>query len=52
MRSQYLRSVVGEIIGIPDPLWDYSLVIRKELLRDTVEIASRWNISRLAEDVR
>jgi diadenosine tetraphosphate (Ap4A) HIT family hydrolase len=36
MRSQYLRSLMGEILGIPDPLWDYSLVVRKDLLRQTM----------------
>ncbi|NJP99576.1 HIT family protein [Streptomyces zingiberis] len=42
MRSQYLRSVVGRILGIPDPLWDYALVVRKEILRETMDRASHW----------
>lgn len=52
MRSQYLRSVVGEVIGVPDPLWDYSLVVRRQLLRATVAMARDWNMSQLAQDVR
>ena len=35
-RHQYLRSAAGEVLGIPDPEWDWSVVIRGELLRDTV----------------
>ena len=36
MRSQYLRSVAGQVLGIPDPLWDYSLVVRRDYLRSTM----------------
>lgn len=36
MRSQYLRSIVGRLLGIEDPLWDYSVVVRKEYLRTTM----------------
>ncbi|HET8721996.1 MAG TPA: HIT domain-containing protein [Nitrospira sp.] len=42
VRSQYLRSVVGGLIGIADPLWDWSLVVRKELLRETVARTGDW----------
>lgn len=42
MRSQYLRSIVGQVLGIPDPLWDYALVVRKELLRETIARTSSW----------
>jgi diadenosine tetraphosphate (Ap4A) HIT family hydrolase len=42
MRSQYLRSVIGRVIGIPDPLWDYSVVVRKELLRETMVRVKSW----------
>ncbi|WP_329396456.1 HIT domain-containing protein [Streptomyces lydicus] len=42
MRSQYLRSIVGQVLGIPDPLFDYALVVRKELLRETVARTSGW----------
>ncbi|MEU6404593.1 HIT domain-containing protein [Streptomyces sp. NPDC046985] len=43
MRSQYLRSVIGRLLGIPDPLWDYALVVRKELLRETMALTSGWH---------
>ncbi|MFI1563982.1 HIT family protein [Streptomyces sp. NPDC020490] len=42
MRSQYLRSVVGRLLDIPDPLWDYALVVRKELLRETMTLTRSW----------
>jgi len=45
MRNQYLRSVVGNIVGIDDPLWDYALVTRTELLRETVARTSIWRLS-------
>ena len=35
-RHQYLRVVLAEVFGIAEPLWDWSLCVRKELLRDTV----------------
>ncbi|MYW05389.1 hypothetical protein [Streptomyces sp. SID3343] len=43
VRGQYLRSIVGRILGIPDPLWDYSVSIRPELLRETMVRTSRWS---------
>lgn len=42
IRSQYLRSIVGRLLGIPDPLWDYALVVRKDLLRETMARTSSW----------
>ena len=36
VRRQYLRSAAAEMLGIPDPEWDWSLVVRKDLLRNTV----------------
>ncbi|MFF1477377.1 HIT domain-containing protein [Streptomyces sp. NPDC058301] len=42
LRSQYLRSKVGALVGIADPLWDYALVVRKELFRETVALTSAW----------
>ncbi|MEU4220817.1 HIT domain-containing protein [Actinoplanes sp. NPDC026623] len=36
LRRQYLRSAAAEALGIPSPHWDWSLVIRKDLLRNTV----------------
>ena len=35
--SQYLRQEVGRALGIADPEWDWSVVVRKDLLRETVE---------------
>jgi diadenosine tetraphosphate (Ap4A) HIT family hydrolase len=35
-RHQYLRSAAGQVLGIPDPEWDWSIVVRGELLRDTI----------------
>lgn len=45
MRQQYLRSVVGAIIGIHDPLWDWALVIRKEHLRASMIATAHWRLS-------
>lgn len=45
LRRQYLRAIVAEMVGIPEPCWDYSLVVRKELLRETMSRVSRWKIS-------
>jgi diadenosine tetraphosphate (Ap4A) HIT family hydrolase len=36
VRHQYLRCAAAEVLGIPDPQWDWSLVIRRNLLRNTV----------------
>lgn len=44
MRRQYLRSVAGAILGIPDPEWDYAVVTRKELLRETLARTGHWHI--------
>ncbi len=41
-RRQYLRSVVGATLSIETPLWDYALVIRKELLRETMRRVQNW----------
>lgn len=35
-RGQYLRMVVAEFIGLPDPDWDWAVDQRKDLLRATV----------------
>jgi diadenosine tetraphosphate (Ap4A) HIT family hydrolase len=45
LRRQYLRSVAGRILGIPDPEWDYAVVIRKDILRVTMLLASGWRIT-------
>lgn len=44
MRSQYLRSVVGGILGIPDPEWDWALVVRKQALRSTLQATVNWKV--------
>jgi diadenosine tetraphosphate (Ap4A) HIT family hydrolase len=36
-RHQYLRIVMAEILGVPEPEWDWALSLRPELLRTTVE---------------
>lgn len=48
---QYLRSVAGALLGISDPEWDYALVIRKNLLRDTLSKTRSWNIHPLSIDL-
>ncbi|MFG2091890.1 HIT family protein [Spirillospora sp. NPDC048824] len=42
---QYLRSVAGRILGIPDPEWDYAVVVRKDLLTATMKETARWRLS-------
>jgi diadenosine tetraphosphate (Ap4A) HIT family hydrolase len=42
---QYLRSIAGTLLGINDPEWDYALVVRKHLLRATVNDVANWRIS-------
>jgi diadenosine tetraphosphate (Ap4A) HIT family hydrolase len=44
LRRQYLRSVAGALLGIPDPEWDYAVVVRKDLLRITMASTSSWRI--------
>lgn len=41
-QRQYLRSVVAKTLSIETPLWDYALVIRKELLRETMLRVRHW----------
>ncbi|MEV5703868.1 hypothetical protein [Actinoallomurus sp. NPDC052274] len=43
-RRQYLRSVAGAVLGIPDPEWDYAVVVRKEHLRATMAATADWRI--------
>jgi diadenosine tetraphosphate (Ap4A) HIT family hydrolase len=45
LKQQYLRSVIGSILGIPDPEWDWALVIRKEFLRASVMATTRWSFN-------
>jgi diadenosine tetraphosphate (Ap4A) HIT family hydrolase len=44
MRRQYLRSVMGTLMGIPDPEWDYAVVVRKDLLRGTMARTAGWRL--------
>lgn len=41
-RRQYLRSLVGQVLSINDPEWDYALVVRKELCRETLARVRDW----------
>jgi diadenosine tetraphosphate (Ap4A) HIT family hydrolase len=42
-RRQYLRSTMAKMLDIPDPLWDYAVAVRKELLRETMRRTADWN---------
>ncbi|WP_158102687.1 hypothetical protein [Lentzea kentuckyensis] len=42
-KRQYLRSVVGSTLDIPDPEWDYAVVVRKDLLRRTMQLVESWS---------
>lgn len=44
MRRQYLRSVAAAVLGIPDPEWDYAVVVRKHLLRETMAATADWRL--------
>jgi diadenosine tetraphosphate (Ap4A) HIT family hydrolase len=39
---QYLRSILGRVLSIDDPEWDYALVVRKDYLRETVNRTRLW----------
>jgi diadenosine tetraphosphate (Ap4A) HIT family hydrolase len=41
-KRQYLRSVVGRVLSIDEPEWDYALVVRKDYLRETMNRARLW----------
>jgi diadenosine tetraphosphate (Ap4A) HIT family hydrolase len=40
--KQYLRSVMGRALSMADPEWDYAVVVRKELLRETMLRTESW----------
>jgi diadenosine tetraphosphate (Ap4A) HIT family hydrolase len=42
MQQQYLRAVAGRILGIPDPQWDWALVVRKRHLRTSISLTTDW----------
>lgn len=39
---QYVRSVVARTLSIREPEWDYALVVRKHLLKATLDRAGGW----------
>ncbi len=41
-KRQYLRSIVGAVLAIEDPEWDYAVVMRKGDLRETMRMVDRW----------
>ncbi|WP_146044327.1 HIT domain-containing protein [Amycolatopsis sp. BJA-103] len=41
-KRQYLRSVVGAVLAIEDPEWDYAVVMRKADLRETMRKVGNW----------
>lgn len=41
-KRQYLRSIVGAVLAIEDPEWDYAVVMRKEELRRTMRMVDHW----------
>jgi diadenosine tetraphosphate (Ap4A) HIT family hydrolase len=43
-RHQYLRVVMAEIFGIPEPEWDWALTLRLEPLRETVKALTRGRV--------
>jgi hypothetical protein len=40
--KQYLRSVMGRALSMADPEWDYAVIVRKELLRETMRRTESW----------
>jgi diadenosine tetraphosphate (Ap4A) HIT family hydrolase len=44
MRSQYFRTVLGRILDIPREETDYSVVVRRDLLRATIDSWNRGNV--------
>ena len=40
---QYIRSLIGRTLGLEDPEWDYALIVRKQLLRQTIEMTRTWS---------
>jgi diadenosine tetraphosphate (Ap4A) HIT family hydrolase len=40
-RHQYLRIVVAEVLGIPEPEWDWALTLHPERLRATVKALTK-----------
>lgn len=45
VRRQHLRAVAGEVLGTPDPEWDWTAVVRRDVLRRTVAAWPRPRLS-------
>ncbi|WP_145926691.1 hypothetical protein [Amycolatopsis orientalis] len=41
-KRQYLRSIVGAVLAIEEPEWDYAVVMRKAALRETMRMVDYW----------
>ncbi|MEV6907792.1 HIT domain-containing protein [Amycolatopsis sp. NPDC051071] len=41
-KRQYLRSIVGAVLAIEEPEWDYAVVMRKGELRETMRMVDLW----------
>ncbi len=42
LRRQYLRSIVGRLVGMSDPEWDYAVIVRMDHLRKTMALVRGW----------
>jgi len=42
MPRQYVRSLIGRWLGMQDPEWDYAVIVRHELLRETMDLTAWW----------
>jgi diadenosine tetraphosphate (Ap4A) HIT family hydrolase len=42
LRRQYVRSVIGRCLGMRDPEWDYAVIVRRHLLRETLAMTASW----------
>jgi len=42
LRRQYVRSVIGRCLGMRDPEWDYAVIVRHHLLRETLAMTASW----------
>ena len=42
MPRQYVRSVIGRLLGMQDPEWDYTVFVRREILQRTMAMTRGW----------
>lgn len=42
MPRQYVRSVIGRLLGMQDPDWDYAVSVRRETLQQTMAMTRGW----------